>query len=478
MRKFILSFTLTFLILNSSSPLAQGIRKPVYAGLFYEKNANVLSAQIDRFLQNVKISSPPPGEIKALIIPHAGYIYSGQIAAHSYKLAQGKDYETVIVIAPSHRYGFEGCSIYPQGGYQTPLGVAEIDQSLASKLSKASGYRFVPQAHREEHSVEVQIPFIQKTLPQAKIVPVVMGIPQKKTMLTLAKALAEVVPEKKVLIIASTDMSHFEPKKNANEIDSNTISLIQSLNTNTLIRKMERHENIMCGGCAVVAALLYAQKKGESKVQILKYGDSSLSGGSPSRVVGYLAAAIYLETQAVKFSLSSEEKKVLLRLARLAVDQFITEKKIIDYTTQNPNFLAKRGAFVTLKKRGRLRGCIGFIDPLFPLCQTVIRASIYAAYEDPRFPQVSPEELKDLSFEISVLSPLERIRDPRQIKIGKHGLIISKKGKKGLLLPQVATENHWSREEFLQQTCLKAGLNKDDWKNGAEITVFEAIVFH
>jgi len=477
MKKLILSLTLAFLILNSSSSLAQGIRKPVCAGLFYEKNANILSAQIDRFLHNVKISNPPPGEIKALIIPHAGYIYSGQIAAHSYKLVQGKDYETVIVIAPSHRYGFEGCSIYPQGGYQTPLGVAEIDQSLASKLSKASGYRFVPQAHREEHSVEVQIPFIQKTLPQAKIVPVVMGIPQKRTMLTLAKALAEVVPEKKVLIIASTDMSHFEPKKSANEIDSNTISIIQSLNTNTLIRKMERHENIMCGGCAVVAALLYAQKKGESKVQILKYGDSSLSGGSPFRVVGYLAAAIYLETQAVKFSLSSEEKKALLRLARLAVDQFITEKKVIDYTTQNPNFLAKRGAFVTLKRRGRLRGCIGFIEPLFPLCQTVIRASIYAAYEDPRFPPVSAEELKDLSFEISVLSPLERIRDPRQIKIGKHGLIISKKGKKGLLLPQVATENHWSREEFLQQTCLKAGLNKDDWKNGAEITVFEAIVF-
>jgi len=467
---------LIYLFLCSSLGLTQGIRKPVWDGQFYEKNPAVLSAQIDKFLSKAKIS-PFPGTLQALIIPHAGYVYSGQIAAHSYKLVQGKDYETVIIIAPSHRYGFEGCSIYPQGGYETPLGVAEVDRDVASKLSRASGFKYIPQAHQAEHSVEVQVPFIQKVLAQAKIVPVVMGFPQRETILTLADAVAKVASEKKVLVIASTDLSHFEPKAKANEIDSRTISLIRSFKTNTLIRKLERRENIMCGGGPVVVALLYAQKKGQAKVQVLKYGDSSQAGGPTSRVVGYLAASIYTEPQSVNFSLSSEEKESLLRLAQLAVERFVKEKEIVKYTPQNPNFIMKKGAFVTLKKRGKLRGCIGFIEPALPLFETIIKASIYAAVRDPRFPPVSPEELKDLRVEISVLTPLERINNPQRILVGKHGLIISKNGKKGLLLPQVPVENNWSREEFLRQTCLKAGLPDDAWKKGAELYVFEAIVF-
>ncbi|KPJ70256.1 hypothetical protein AMJ44_00360 [candidate division WOR-1 bacterium DG_54_3] len=233
----------------------------------------------------------------------------------------------------------------------------------------------------------------------------------------------------------------------------------------------------MCGGGPVVVALLYAQKKGQAKVQVLKYGDSSQAGGPTSRVVGYLAASIYTEPQSVNFSLSSEEKESLLRLAQLAVERFVKEKEIVKYTPQNPNFIMKKGAFVTLKKRGKLRGCIGFIEPALPLFETIIKASIYAAVRDPRFPPVSPEELKDLRVEISVLTPLERINNPQRILVGKHGLIISKNGKKGLLLPQVPVENNWSREEFLRQTCLKAGLPDDAWKKGAELYVFEAIVF-
>jgi len=474
-RKTFFSF-LILLFLFSSLGLGQGIRKPVWEGKFYESNPEVLSAQIDRFLRNVK-TSPPSGKLQALIIPHAAYVYSGQIAAHSYKLIQGKDYETVIIIAPSHRYGFEGCSIYPQGGYETPLGVADVDRVVASELSKASGFKYIPQAHQAEHAVEVQVPFIQQTLPQAKIVPVVMGFPQRKTIFTLATALAKVAVERKVLVIASTDLSHFEPRKVANEIDAQTISLIESFKTNTLISKLERRANIMCGGGPVVAVLLYAQKKGEAKVQVLQYGDSSQAGGPASQVVGYLAAAVYTNQQPANFSLAAEEKKELLRLARTAVEQFVKEKKIIDYKTQNSNFITKKGAFVTLKMRGHLRGCIGFIDPVLPLYETIIRASVYAAVQDPRFPPVSPEELKDLQVEISVLTPLERIDNPRQIQVGKHGLIISRNGKKGLLLPQVPVENNWSREEFLGHACLKAGLPEDAWKNGAELYVFEALVF-
>jgi len=457
---------------------SQGIRKAVWAGKgkFYEKKAEILSKQIDQFLENVKKKPRPGEEILALIVPHAGYVYSGQTAAHAYRLIQGKDYESVIIIAPSHQYGFKGCSIYSRGGYETPLGIAEIDEPLAAEISKASGFKYIPEAHKMEHSVEVQIPFIQKSLPQAKIVPIVMGYPTKKTITRLADALTEVLPGKKAMIIVSTDMSHFFPKKIANDTDSKTISLIQSFETSNLLKKLEKGENIMCGGGPVVTSLLYARERGEAKVEILHYTDSSQLGGE-SQVVGYLAAALYSKNPSPDFSLSPEEKTELLRLARSAINQFIREKKIINYRTENPNFLAKKGAFVTLKRKGFLRGCIGYIEPVAPLYQTVIQTSVYAACRDQRFPPVSPEELDDLEIEISVLSPLKKIHDPSLIRVGKHGLVISKGNKKGLLLPQVPVENNWSRETFLQQGCLKAGLPPNTWKSGADIYIFEAIIF-
>jgi AmmeMemoRadiSam system protein B len=341
MRKISLIILLSF-CLGVSSAWSQGIRKAVWAGQFYEKKAETLSQQIGQFLENVKMDGRG-GEILALIAPHAGYIYSGQVAAHAYYLIKGKDYESVVIIAPSHRYGFNGCSIYAQGGYETPLGTAEIDEPLAAEISKASGFKHIPKAHQMEHSVEVQIPFIQKTLPQAKIVPIVMGYPTKKTITRLADALIEVLPGKNAMIIVSTDMSHFFPKKKANEADSKTISLIQALETNSLIKKLEGGENIMCGGGPVVSSLLYAQKRGEAKVEILHYADSSQLAGE-SQVVGYLAAAVYSKNPTPNFSLSPEEKNELLRLARSAINQFIRERhrihraRLASLPSCHPNF--------------------------------------------------------------------------------------------------------------------------------------------
>lgn len=475
MRKKILLIVFSVILFTSLS-WPQGIRKSILEEPWYDKNPEALSYRIDSFLKNVKKSPPPHRKILALIAPHAGYIWSGQVAAYAYKSVQGKDYETVIIIAPSHKFGFDGCSIYLRGGYETPLGVAKIDEHLALELSKASGFKYIPKAHKMEHAVEIQVPFIQKTLPQAKIVPIIMGNPTKETITRLASALKKVLPEKKALVIASTDMSHLLSKKNANEIDSKTISLIKDFKTSILIRKCERRENIMCGGGPVIATLLYAQKQAE--VEILYYADSSQFGGPESEVVGYLAAALIDKGPITEFNLSLEEKKELLRLAQAAINLFIQENKIFNYKPQNPNLLTEKGAFVTLKKGGRLRGCIGFIESALPLYQTVIQAAIYAACRDARFIPVSPHEIKDLKIEISVLSPLKKIKNPRLIEVGRHGLVIAKADKKGLLLPQVAVENHWSRETFLQQACLKAGLPHDAWKSDADIFIFEAIVFH
>jgi hypothetical protein len=475
MKKIALLILFAFCLCISFS-WSQGIRKAVWARTFYEENAESLSRQIDYFLHNVKKEPLSAENIIAIIAPHAGYFYSGQVAASAYRLVQGKDYETVIIIAPSHRYGFRGCSIYLQGGYESPLGIVNIDESLASKLSKASGFKYVPQAHAEEHSVEVQIPFIQKTLPHAKIVPVVMGFQTKETITSLANALTKVLKGKNVLVVASTDMSHQLPKKRANDIDSKTTSLIQSLQINLLIRKIEKGENILCGGGPVTSTLLYAKKK-KARVEILHYADSSQAGGPESGVVGYMAAAIHSGTSASEFRLSAEEKKELLRLARSSINQFVREEKVLNYETQSSILLSRKGAFVTLKKEGHLRGCIGYIEPVLPLYQTIIQASILAACRDQRFPPVSVDELEDLEIEISVLTPLKKIQKPRLVEVGKHGLVISKGDKTGLLLPQVPVENHWSRETFLQKACLKAGLPENAWKTGADIFIFEAVVF-
>jgi hypothetical protein len=476
-KKLVLLFLLLFLATPSWS---QGIRRSICAGAFYDDNKDVLSARIDGYLKNVQNLPAFSREVRALICPHAGYVYSGQTAAYAYRLVQGKPYEAVIVIGPSHQYGFEGCSIYTQGGFETPLGVAQVDEAIAAQIAKSSGFSYIAEAHNKEHSVEVQIPFIQKTIPGAKIVPIVMGYPTRRTVSSLANALSEVLAAKKILIVASTDLSHFLPKEEANSVDAKTISLVQNLSADTIINKMANAENIMCGGGPVASILLALKKIGKPHVEVLRYADSSEANQDTSHVVGYLASAITLDSlpsPLPEFSLSPEEKKELLQLARQAINQYVEENKIVEYKPQNPNLLTEKGAFVTLKKNGVLRGCIGFIEPIFPLYETIIRAAIYAAVRDPRFRPVSREELKDLGLEISVLTPLKKIDDPSVVRVGKHGLVISQGDKKGLLLPQVPVENNWSRQTFLDQACIKAGLPSDAWKKGADIFVFEAIVF-
>lgn len=471
---FALLIILCLFFIATSWP--QGLRKAKLAGSWYPKDPAALSGLIDHFLQNVRESSFSSRNIPVIIAPHAGYAYSGQVAAHAYKLIQDKDYESVVIISPSHQFGFAGCSIYLKGGYETPLGIAEVDALLAAEIAKATGFGYIAQAHQSEHAVEIQVPFVQRTLPQAKIVPIVMGAPQKKTIMRLANGLKQALAGKKALVVASTDLSHFLTKKEANQRDKKTIALIQDFNTNELIRKCEERENFMCGGGPVVAALLYG--KDNTGVKILCYSDSSQVSQDETRVVGYLAAALVAEPTTKEFQLSEREKEELLQLAYATVKLYVQEKKIPEHTPESTNLLQKCGAFVTLTKQGQLRGCIGFIEPVLPLNQAVIQASVYAACRDTRFLPVTPDELDDLKVEVSVLSPLRKIVNPNSVMVGIHGLVIEKNGKRGLLLPQVAVEHNWTREMFLERTCLKAGLPKNAWRAGAEIFVFEAIVFH
>ncbi|MGB9893631.1 MAG: AmmeMemoRadiSam system protein B [Candidatus Saccharicenans sp.] len=480
-KKFSLMGFLIIVLLLIFSPAglkAQGIRKAVWAGQFYEADPVRLSRLLEVYLEAAQVE-PVSGEVVGIIVPHAGYVYAGQVAAKGYRLVKGQKIDSVVIIGPSHQYGFNGCSIYLKGGFETPLGVAEVDEDLARDLAKQSGFGYIPEAQAKEHSIEVQVPFIQKTFPGAKIVPVVMGFQTEKTVRTLSEALSRVLPGRKALVVASTDMSHFLPRKEANQQDSQTIELIRSFDLQTLVRKVERGENLMCGGGPVLSLLIYAQKLGQAKVSVLAYSDSVASGGPDDRVVGYLSAAVYLDQQPGLLNLSPEEKRALLSLARKAIEFYLETGQLLAYEPVNPKFKEPTGAFVTLKENQELRGCIGFAEPVLPLAQTIIQAAVYAASQDPRFPPLRKSELSKIEIEISVLGPLQPVSNISEIKVGQHGLIIKRAGRSGLLLPQVATEYHWDRETFLQELCRKAGLPDNVWKSSeARLLKFEAVVFN
>ena len=455
----------------------QGIRPPAFAGQFYPGDPVRLAATIDAYFKEAATVAPSSGRVVGLIAPHAGYVYSGKTAAAAYARVRGTPVDTVVILSPSHRVAFEGVSVWPEGGFETPFGVARVDEGLAREIARACRSKFRADAFAEEHAVEVQVPFIQRALPGASIVPIVMGLPDRPTVQGLAAALARTCLAKKVLVVASTDLSHFLPKARAAATDAATAALIRDLRVDTIIRKIEAGENIMCGGGPVASLLLLAEKAGRPSVEILDRTDSSSFGGP---VVGYLAAAVLsgTEPEAEAFALGPDERADLLRLARAALTEFIGRRTVIEDRTGRAAFKEPRGAFVTLRKAGRLRGCIGYAEPVAPLGRTVIQAAVLAATEDPRFPPVSAAELDSVLIEISVLTPPREISNPRAVKVGTHGLIVERDGRKGLLLPQVPMENGWDRETFLEEASLKAGLPRDAWRRGAKLWVFEAIVFH
>ncbi|MFC2158875.1 AmmeMemoRadiSam system protein B [Acidobacteriota bacterium] len=477
---FILSFTLVF-----SGPVlfSQGIRRPVHAGRFYPRDTEALSRMIDSLMKTAEKSPRIQGKILALIAPHAGYPYSGKTAALAYSQVRDKSFDSVVILSPSHQHGFNGASIYSAGSYETPLGNVAVDTDLAERISQRTGFKYISKAHIYEHAVEVQLPFIQKVLPLAKIVPIVMGLPNKKTIVLLAEALSEIVKDNNVLIVASTDMSHQLQKDAANKVDRKTIALIEEFRTDSLVEKLEQQKNIMCGGGPVATVLYYSKKKNKARVNLLDYTDSSETTGDAREVVGYMAAAIIADVPQSQSSplpqtLSEGEKKELLEIARAALDAAIRKGEGLEIKPTHPRLETWRGAFVTLRESGTLRGCIGFVDPVLPLYQAVMQAAIYAALRDPRFQPVRAEELEDIEIEISVLSNLTKIGEIQKIQVGKHGLVISWGERSGLLLPQVAVENNWSRLTFLEQACIKAGLTKNAWRNGADIFIFEALIIH
>lgn len=469
------------------------VRESVIAGSWYPSSPSALREQLQEFLGKVS-GREARGRLVALIAPHAGYAYSGQVAAHAYKLLEKEKFDSVVIIAPSHHMRFSDVSVYDLGGFRTPLGVTPLDNTLIKTLmQREKRIRSLPEAHAKEHSLEIQLPFLQLTMPGFKLVPLVMGRQDLETCQWLAEALWGASRGKSVLVVASSDLSHYHPYDEAKRLDEKVLETLRDLDPQGLSEKLARAECEACGGGPMVTAMLYAGKLGVKQGEVLHYansGDVTGMRNDPRGVVGYVSAAFWTESPksseatpeakrvGIDIGLTPAEKDLLRRIARESIEARCRGGTPPSFTIDSAKLKEPRGAFVTLHKHGQLRGCIGHIVASRPLVQTVAEMAVAAAFEDPRFPPLDPAELKDIQVEISVLTPLERVRNPGEIRVGFHGIALRKGNRSGLLLPQVATEQGWDRTAFLENCCLKAGLPRDAWKDGdTEIYVFSADVF-
>jgi AmmeMemoRadiSam system protein B/AmmeMemoRadiSam system protein A len=468
----------------------QNIRESVIAGSWYPGDPATLTKDIKGYLARVP-EKKIDGELVALISPHAGYIYSGQVAAYSYELLEGRHYDIVVIVAPSHHARFHGASIYPRGGFRTPLGIVPIDETICDELlDKSPITNSLPEAHAQEHSLEIQLPFLQVVLKDFKLVPIVMGEQDLATCEELGRVIAAVIKGKNALVVASTDLSHFHPYDQAKALDKVVLDRVAAFDAQGLSRDLDQGRCEACGGGPVVAVMVAARALGADKGEVLHYANSGDVTGDRSSVVGYMAAALYKSKGAktqkepkknkvgVDLGLNAEEKKTLHDIAHTVIWNKVAGKPVPEFHVESERLKELRGAFVTITKKGTLRGCIGHIRGLIPLYKTIEEMAAAAAFDDPRFPPITKNELKDLEIEISVLTPFRQITDVKEIEVGKHGIYIEKGYYSGLLLPQVATEYRWDRDTFLEHTCRKAGLPPDAWKEkDTRIYIFSADIF-
>jgi len=471
------------------------IHDPVVAGTWYPGTASELRKLVEEYLSRIP-ERDSKGQTVAIISPHAGYIYSGQVAAHSFKAVQGQKFDSVIVIGPSHYVPFRGVATYDCAGFSTPLGVIPLDSELIAALVKRdSRIKDLPGVFQQEHSLEAELPFLQVVLPGFKLVPLVMGDPDITTCRWLAEAIVECTKGKSVLVVASSDLSHYHSYDTAAEMDQRLLQKIGALDIEGVNQCLEDRKCEACGQGPIMTAMLAARKLGADRCDILQYANSGDVTGekmSPRGVVGYGAARIlrplpYRDSDeaekrkaGIDLGLTKEERAELHTIAREAIEAKLTSGGPVSRGVETASRKLKEpsGAFVTLYKKGELRGCIGQIVPKMPLAEAVAAMAQEAAFRDPRFTPVRSGELDDLKIEISVLTPLQKIDSPDEIEVGKHGIVIVRDGSMGLLLPQVATEYNWDRNQFLDHCCLKAGLPASSWKDkGTEIYIFSADVF-
>ncbi|MEW6380922.1 MAG: AmmeMemoRadiSam system protein B [bacterium] len=466
------------------------VRFPAVAGQFYPAEEIKLAGVVRQFLKEGK-GSPVSGRIMGLIAPHAGYIYSGPVAATGYRQIDPAT-KTVFVLAPSHRSVAARASIMDVDAYRTPLGDIPLSP-IAATLRQHELFSPLPEMDHKEHSLEVQLPFLQERLKNFELVPITIGQVDPSR---IAKVLLPYIGED-TLIVASSDLSHYYPYNKARLLDESCIRAITAMDFD------QTAESEACGKIPVLVLMEIARQKGWQG-KLIDYRNSGDTAGPPDQVVGYASIAFVRggeggtakgrETQSKNTlgtehtghhqeAVSGADRKALLDLARRVIRNTLSKEKSTSPEDPSPYLQEKRGCFVTLHKKGQLRGCIGTISPEQRLCDCVKENAFNAAFRDPRFSPLSMSELDQIEIEISILTLPRQIKFSdaedlkRQLRPGVDGVILSQGWHRATYLPQV-WEQLPDKESFLQSLCQKAGLPDDAWKNPkTRVEIYQAIVF-
>ena len=489
------------------------VRPATQANRFYTGDARELSEEVDSLLA-LHRGETIFNNVAALIVPHAGYYFSGNVAAAAYmSVPRDKQYKRIFLLGPSHHEWLDGASVNTEADYYaTPLGQVKVDHETALALTAAdSVFRYEPRAHDREHCLEVQLPFLQRfftihsslsTKDVPPIVPMIISTNDFQKLKRIAEALKPYLTEENLFIVSS-DFSHYPNYEDACKVDARTGRAVESGDVEQLIAALEENARSgvpglatsACGELAIATLLMMTDSTYE--VKHLMYQNSGDADESDhSRVVGYHAFAI-VRKALQEFSLSDEEKRMLKEIALTSIKDSLNHgdrlrlnhgDRLRDSTGKAVNhepvpmilpviLQQKCGAFVSLHKHGRLRGCIGHFGEDVPLHEIVAEMARAAAFEDPRFMPVTADELSDIDIEISVLTPMRRIQSLDEFELHRHGIYIRRGYRSGTYLPQVADEVNWTKEEFVSHCAQdKAGIGWDGWRD-AELYVYEAIVF-
>ena len=463
------------------------VRPATQANRFYTGNPEELSKEVDSFLA-VHQGQAVYNNVAALIVPHAGYYFSGNVAASAYmSIPADKPYKRIFMLGPSHHAWLDGASVNSEADYYaTPLGYVKVDRETAKKLTTDdSVFSYKPAAHAQEHCLEVQLPFLLRRLGNVPpIVPIIISTNDYSKLKRMAEVLKPYFTEDNLFIISS-DFSHYPSYDDACEVDALTGKAIATGNVEAFIAAIEENAHSgkrnlatsACGAFPIITLMLMTDSSYE--VRHLMYQNSGdIDDHDHSRVVGYHAFA-FLRGEKQEFALSDEEKHLLKEIALNSIKDSLDGKRITpsQLVAQYPQLKQKCGAFVSLHKQGMLRGCIGHFGEDIALHEIVAEMARAAAFEDPRFRPVHREELDDIDIEISVLTPMRRIQSLDEFELHRHGIYIRKGYHSGTFLPQVADEVNWTKEEFIGHCSKdKAGLGWNGWRD-AELYVYEAIVF-
>ncbi|HEY9758026.1 MAG TPA: AmmeMemoRadiSam system protein B [Oculatellaceae cyanobacterium] len=497
-------------------------RKPNFAGSWYEADARKLRPQLSDYLNHAAEASkakscdssfsgnlPPGSAIFAGIAPHAGYMFSGPTAGYVYEALQHRKINRVFLLGPSHYVALHGCALPVEKSFGTPLGDLAVDTKVVSELKDLPLFKLAPEIHNQEHSLEMQLPFIKQAMGSVSIVPIIVGtLRDEEEMRLIGQILKRYLTDGDIVLVSS-DFTHYGPRydytpfehdvpKQLKELDETAFQKLSMCDLKRFIDFRDKTLDTICGyyPCTVLLSMLPPG----CHATLLRYQTSrDVLQNADENSVSYMAIVFSNDSQKPVWKadsdgastvLSETDKQALLKLARETLVDHVNKQKIPDAAStveEHPVLGLPGGAFVTLYKKNsgisvksehkELRGCIGYIWPIKSLAQAVIDNAVGAASRDPRFQPVSSYEIDGLEIDINVLTSPHPVGGYKDIVVGRDGVIMYKDGKQSVFLPSVATEFGWTLEEMLSQLSLKAGCGADGWQNGARFDVFQSTSF-